>query len=446
MSIINLLFILILIIISAYFVAAEFAIVKVRKTKIDQLASDGNKNAKAVQKILTHLDGYLSTTQLGITIVSLIIGWIGEPAIGHLLHPVITALHLPKELGTSLSIIVAFVLITFFHVVLGELAPKSFAIQKAEAISLAIARPLIVFNTIMYPFIWILNQSSMLFAKLLGLSPAAENETAHSEEELRLIVSESYKNGEINSTEMEYVNNVFDFDDRVAKEIMIPRTEIICLFSENTLEENIAILKEEKYTRYPVADTDKDHILGYVNIKDIFTDYLQEKTRPINQYIRPVAIAIENMPVNELLKKMQTNKTHMAIVVDEYGGTAGLVTIEDILEEIVGEIQDEFDIEELPDVRKINGKALRIDGKVLISDINAMFGLDIDDTDIDTIGGWVLSNEVDAQKGTVIPYGDYAFEVTRIEGHQIKEIELKKLNDEAISIMTHRDLSTEKAL
>ncbi|MFC4617684.1 hemolysin family protein [Camelliibacillus cellulosilyticus] len=428
MNIINIVFIIFLIVISAYFVAAEFAIVRVRKTKIDQLALNGNKNALAVQKILLELDTYLSTTQLGITIVSLIIGWLGEPTIGHLLQPIFTALHLPEAAARSVAVILAFVVITFFHVVLGELAPKTFAIQKAEAICLFIARPLILFSTVMYPFIWLLNGSSRLFVRLFGLTPATEAETAHSEEELRLILSESYQSGEINRSEMEYVNKIFDFDDRVAKEVMVPRTEIVCLFVENTLEENLDILREEKYTRYPVAETDKDHILGYVNIKDIFGDYLHNKHRMMKDYIRPATIAMENTPVDELLKKMQGNKSHMAIIVDEYGGTAGLVTIEDILEEIVGEIQDEFDLDEQPDIRNLNDEKIIIDGKVLISEINDRFDLDLDDTTIDTIGGWILSRDVDAVKGTKIVYGPFEFTVINIDGHQIKEIEVRKLN------------------
>lgn len=428
MNIINIVFIIFLIVISAYFVAAEFAIVRVRKTKIDQLALNGNKNALAVQKILLELDTYLSTTQLGITIVSLIIGWLGEPTIGHLLQPIFTALHLPEAAARSVAVILAFVVITLFHVVLGELAPKTFAIQKAEAICLFIARPLILFSTVMYPFIWLLNGSSRLFVRLFGLTPATEAETAHSEEELRLILSESYQSGEINRSEMEYVNKIFDFDDRVAKEVMVPRTEIVCLFVENTLEENLDILREEKYTRYPVAETDKDHILGYVNIKDIFGDYLHNKHRMMKDYIRPATIAMENTPVDELLKKMQGNKSHMAIIVDEYGGTAGLVTIEDILEEIVGEIQDEFDLDEQPDIRNLNDEKIIIDGKVLISEINDRFDLDLDDTTIDTIGGWILSRDVDAVKGTKIVYGPFEFTVINIDGHQIKEIEVRKLN------------------
>lgn len=433
MSTVNLLLILLLIVISAYFVAAEFAIVKVRKTRMDQLALDGNKNAKAVQKILNQLDGYLSTTQLGITIVSLIIGWIGEPVVGHLLHPLFVWLDLPEAAMRSVSAVLAFLIITFFHVVLGELVPKSFAIQKAEAISLFVARPLIIFHTIAYPFIWLLNGSSRLFVRLFGLPPATENEAAHSEEELRLILSESYKSGEINRTEMEYVNNIFDFDERVAKEVMTPRTEIVCLFLENSMEENLDILKGEKYTRYPVAKEDKDQIVGYVNIKDIFDDVLHQRRRSINEFIRPVTNVTENTPVNEIMKKMQGKQSHMAIVVDEYGGTSGLVTIEDILEEIVGDIKDEFDLEEQPEVRNINEETIIIDGKVLIADINDMLGLDLDDTNIDTIGGWILSKEVDAVKGTAIPYGQYLFEVSHIEGHKIKEIVVKRANKAVIA-------------
>ncbi|WLD92168.1 hemolysin family protein [Alkalihalobacillus sp. AL-G] len=427
MEVFNLFMIVILIILTAFFVAAEFAIVKIRKTKIDALAAEGNANAIAVQKVISNLDGYLSACQLGITITALGLGWLGEPTIEDLLHPLFVGMGLSEPVTTTLSFAIAFALITFLHVVFGELAPKSFAIQKAEAISLLLAKPLILFSKVMFPFIWTLNGAARVLVRMFGLPPANEHEAAHSEEELRMILSESYKKGEINKAEMEFVNNVFEFDERMAKEIMIPRTEMMCLFLEDSFEENLSIMKKEKYTRYPVAFDDKDKILGVVNVKEIFNDYISDKNKPLNEYVRPVAHVSETAPIKELLKKMQKSRSHMAIVMDEYGGTAGLLTVEDIVEELVGEIQDEFDIDEKPMIQKVDKNKTIVDGKVLIAEVNEKLGTTIDNTEIDTIGGWILSEKMEAEKGTTIEKDGYQFTVTENDGHQIKELEIKKV-------------------
>ncbi|MGA9287747.1 MAG: hemolysin family protein, partial [Anaerobacillus sp.] len=243
MEFIKIIVVLLLIVLTAFFVASEFAIVKIRRTRIDSLASEGNKKAKAVQKVLGNLDGYLSACQLGITITALALGWLGEETVEQLLHPLFELINLPDSIATPVTIALAFAIITFLHVVLGELAPKTFAIQKAESISLILAGPLIWFYRIMYPFIWALNGSARTVVKMFGLPSANEHEQAHSEEELRLILSESYKSGEINKSEMEFVNNIFEFDERMAREIMIPRTEMTCLFLDNSTEENLEIMK-----------------------------------------------------------------------------------------------------------------------------------------------------------------------------------------------------------
>ncbi len=427
LEIIKIIAVLLLIVLTAFFVASEFAIVKIRRTRIDSLAREGNKKAKAVQKVLGNLDGYLSACQLGITITALALGWLGESTVEQLLHPLFELIDVPEAIVSPLTIALSFSIITFLHVVLGELAPKTFAIQKAEKVSLLLARPLIWFYWIMYPFIWALNGSARGVVKLFGLHSANEHEQAHSEEELRLILSESYKSGEINKSEMEFVNNIFEFDERMAREIMIPRTEMTCLFVNNTTEENLEIMKNGKYTRYPVADGDKDKIIGVVNIKEILTQYKWGEELILNDYIHPINHVIETSPIKTLLKKMQESHNHIAIVVDEYGGTAGLVTVEDILEEIVGEIQDEFDFDEKLPIREDgNGKTI-VDGKALITDINELLGTSLDHTDVDTIGGWVLTHDIEPEQGTTFTVNNYEFTVREIDGHQIKELEIKKL-------------------
>jgi CBS domain containing-hemolysin-like protein len=425
----NLLIIALLIAFTAFFVAYEFAIVKIRSTRIDQLVSEGNKNAIAAKMIVTNLDEYLSACQLGITVTALGLGWLGEPTVELILHPLISYFNIPESISGITSFILAFASVTFIHVVVGELAPKTFAIQKAEEVTLLFARPMILFYKIMYPFIKALNGSARFIVGIFGLKPASEHEVAHSEEELQLIISESYKSGEINQSEYKYVNNIFEFDDRNANEIMVPRTEIIAFDISQSLNECLQIVTEENYTRYPVIDREKDNIVGMVNMKEVFTEYIRGKNveTSIQEYVRPVIQVLESIPIHDLLLKMQKDRVHMAILMDEYGGTAGLVTVEDILEEIVGEIRDEFDADEVPEINKISENKTIVEGKVLIDEINDLFGLDLDDSDMDTIGGWILSEKMDVVEGDKVRYDDYEFKVLEIDGYHIKSLEILKI-------------------
>jgi len=428
---VNLLIIAILLAFTGFFVSYEFAIVKVRSTRIDQLVSEGNKTAVVAKSIVSNLDEYLSACQLGITITALGLGWLGEPTVDQIIHPLLITLHLPDSVASITSFILAFACVTFIHVVVGELAPKTFAIQKAERLTLIFARPMMLFYKIMYPFIQALNGSARFIVGLFGLKLASEHENAHSEEELQLIISESYKSGEINQSEYKYVNNIFEFDDRVAKEIMVPRTEIVAFDQNQTLKECLEIVSRENYTRYPVIDGEKDNIVGMVNMKEVLTEYIKgmNMNASICQYVRPVIQVIESIPIQNLLVKMQKERVHMAILIDEYGGTAGLVTVEDILEEIVGDIRDEFDGDEVPDINQISENKTVVDGKVLIEDVNDLFGLDIDHTDMDTIGGWIMSEKIDVIQGDKILYNDYEFTILVVDGYHIKSLEIVKLEE-----------------
>lgn len=429
MDIINLVLIAILIALTAFFVASEFAIVKVRSTRIDQLVEEGTANAIHAKRVISNLDEYLSACQLGITMTALGLGWIGEETVERILRPVFNQFNIPDSATHLLSIVIAFSFITFIHVVVGELAPKTLAIQKAEKVTLLFARPLILFNKLMYPFIWVLNGSARLLTRMFGLKAVSEHDIAHSEEELRIIVSESYKSGEINQSEFKYVNKIFEFDDRIAKEIMVPRTEIATLSKTDTIQEFLNILSEEKYTRYPVIDGDKDHVIGMVNIKELFTqmvDKSYQSTQTIERFIRPIIRVIDSIPIHDLLLKMQKERIHMAILMDEYGGTSGLVTVEDILEEIVGDIRDEFDLDEVPDIRKIKDDHYIIDAKVLISEINDLLGVTIDDEDIDTMGGWILTENYEAKQGDILKHGAYHFKIKEMEEHHVCYIEIYK--------------------
>jgi CBS domain containing-hemolysin-like protein len=433
LDIFNLVLIAILIALTAFFVTSEFAIVKIRSSRIDQLIEEGNSMAVSVKKVISNLDEYLSACQLGITITALGLGWIGESTIHRLIEPLFFKMAIPESATQVLSVGIAFAAITFLHVVVGELAPKTLAIQKAEWITLTVSRPLILFYKVMYPFIWALNGSARVVSGIFGLKPVLENEIAHTEEELRIILSESYKSGEINQSEFKYVNKIFDFDNRIAKEIMVPRTEMVSMAKEDTLESLLKVIREEKFTRYPVIDGDKDHIIGLVNIKEIMTDLIGNETvsaQTLENYIRPIIRVIETIPIHDLLVKMQKEQMHMAILMDEYGGTSGLVTVEDILEEIVGEIRDEFDMDEIPMIRKIKENHYIIDSKVLVSEVNDLLGIEIDDEDVDTIGGWILTENYEAKEGDIILHESYSFKILEMDEHHIKYIEvIKKVSD-----------------
>ncbi|GEK35382.1 UPF0053 protein YhdP [Kurthia sibirica] len=415
---------------SAFFVATEFSIVKVRTTKIDQLIAEGNTKAIKAKKVISSLDEYLSACQLGITITSLGLGWLGAETIAMVLKPIFDLIAVDASVMTVVSYIVSFSIVTFVHVVVGELAPKTLAIQKAEAVAIHTAPVLILFHNVMYPFIKILNSSANGLAALFGIRGANDSEVAMTEEELRIILSDSLKGGEINQSEYKYVDNIFDFDDRTAKEVMVPRTEIVGIDKELTLKEVFDLMGVEQYTRYPVIDGDKDHVLGLVNMKHLLTAYIRNPEvngiKPITSFMRPVIRVFETSPISDLLLKIQRERIHMAILMDEYGGTSGLVTIEDIIEEIVGDIRDEFDADEVPEVRIIGENHYIVDAKMLLENVNDILNITIEDDDIDTIGGWFMTQNFDAKEGEKVVNQGYEFIVKELDGHHLIYLEIMK--------------------
>ncbi|MCY8231046.1 hemolysin family protein [Priestia endophytica] len=427
---IKLVSLILLLICSGFFVASEFAIVKVRASQLDQRIKEGNKQAIAAKKLVTHLDEYLSVCQLGITLTSLGLGWLGEPTIHRLLLPLFEKIGLAASLSSTISFVVSFALVTFLHVVTGELAPKTFAIYKAEKIVMFTATPLIWFYRIFYPFIWFLNTSARVLARMFGFKAVGENEMVHSEEEIRLLIAESYRGGEINSSELQYVQNVFEFDNRLAREIMVPRTEMFVLQLEKSLQENLQEIKQHKFTRYPVVHgDDKDQIVGMVNVKDLYNDILMKKKSPnvnLSRYVRPVIQVIDSVAIHDLLLQMQKENAHLAVLFDEYGGTSGIVTLEDIVEEIVGEIRDEFDIHELPYIEKVDDSTVLLDGKVLIAKVNELLDLSLEDDEVDTISGWLLMQNYDVKEGDTVSYDDHVFfTVKEMNGKSIQKVEVK---------------------
>ncbi|WP_274309634.1 hemolysin family protein [Solibacillus daqui] len=432
-TVINLIIFAVLIALTAFFVATEFAIVKVRQSRIDQLVAEGKTGSLAAKNVTTHLDEYLSACQLGITVTALGIGMVGESTFEFILHPLFDAIGIPTDYVHWFTLGGAFFLATFFHVVVGELAPKTIAIQKAEAITLAFAKPIQLFYKLMFPLIWLLNGSARVLLKAFGMQPASEHELSHTEEELRLLLSESYKSGEINMTELKYVNNVFEFDDKIAREIMVPRTDIVGFDITATFEEVLTQISEERYTRYPVYDGDRDNILGFLNIKDFLTlgmnNRIVSASFKLEDYINPMIRIIETTPIQNLLQIMQKKRIHIAILLDEYGGTSGMVTVEDILEELVGEIRDEFDDDEIPNIRKIGDDHYLIYSKVLVDDVCKLLHLDIEDPNIDTIGGWYFANMPELQSDESFIFENYEFKIHEIDGLQIQYLDVKKLHD-----------------
>ena len=425
-TIISLITFFLLIALTTVFVGSEFALVKVRSTRIEQLVEEGNRSAKIVKKMIANLDYYLSACQLGITVTSLGLGWLGEPTFEKLLHPLFDLLHLPDALTTTISFVISFIAVTYLHVVLGELVPKSFAIQHTEQLALLYSRPLYYFGNIMKPLIWLMNGSARVIVRMFGFDPDAQSD-AMSEEEIKIIINNSYNGGEINQTELAYMQNIFSFDERHAKDIMVPRTQMVTLNEPFNVDELLETIKEHQFTRYPITeDGDKDHVKGFINVKEFLTEYASGKPIKIANYIHELPMISETTRISDALIRMQREHVHISLIIDEYGGTAGILTMEDILEEIVGEIRDEFDDDEVNDIVKLDDTTYQINGRVLLDDLNEQYGIEFEDSeDIDTIGGWLQSRNTNLQKDDYVDTEYDRWVITEIDNHQIIWINLK---------------------
>lgn len=426
----NLFLVMILVLLNGFFVAAEFSLVKVRQSRLTQLVKEGNRRATYALKVNHRLDTYLSATQLGITLASLGLGWVGEPAISELLiEPLMYSMGVSDEtLIRSISVAVGFAIITFLHIVIGELAPKSLAIQKSEASSLWLSAPLLFFYRLFFPVIWLLNSAANGLLKMMGIEPASEAEAAHSEEEIRILMNESAKSGVIDKDEMKLMDNLFNFADMLAREVMLPRTDMDCLYTNLSWEENMKIVAETKHSRYPVAVEDKDQIIGFVHLTDLL---LPEPGRPLvlEEMVRPILNVPESMEVSHVLKLMQKKHSQVTLVVDEYGGTAGLLTAEEILEEIVGDLHDEFE-DERDEVERIAEGIYSVDGRLLIEEVNDLMGIEIEDDEVDSIGGW-LFKELDGvpAKGKKMRVENVLFEIAEASRLRITRVKVIRVPD-----------------
>lgn len=340
--------VILLVLLNGFFVASEFALVGVRKTRIEELVRKGNPTAKLVQKALQNLDTYISATQLGITIASLALGWIGEPALAHFIEPNLIFLDKQAAIVTahSLSVAAAFSLITVLHIILGELAPKTIALQRAESTSLFLIVPLTAFAAVFRPFIWILNEAGGLVVRLIGLEPPIGHQLVHSEEEIKMILSQSEEGGAIPRDEAEMVYNIFKLGDTTVKQIMVPITDIIAFNVSTPLKEIVKTAKKNLHSRFPVYKKSIDTIVGFIHVKDIYPQYLkggENLKLSETDIIRKIITVPQGKKVDMVLVEMKRKRVHIAIVNNENGKTAGMITLEDVIESVIGEIEDEFE-------------------------------------------------------------------------------------------------------
>jgi CBS domain containing-hemolysin-like protein len=382
---------LVLVLLNGFFVAAEFAIVKIRASQLEQKAQEGNPMAILSKKIVANLDGYLAATQFGITLASLGLGWIGEPVVSKILISgmELVGISLDPELAHQIALPTAFAIITVLHIVFGELAPKSIAIQRPEATTLFLSYPLHAFFIVFRPIVWILNGIANFILKGVGITPSHGSEV-HSSDELRYLVQQQKESGMIEAADYDLIKNAFNFSERIAKQIMIPRPQVFGLDINDFDEAKLEKVIEEGYSRIPVYEDTLDNIVGVLHLKDLLLKMRQGKEIVLTELIRPISTVHESKPIGKLLRDFQVNRQQMAVIIDEYGGVDGIVTMEDILEELVGEIQDEYD-NELPIVKNESDNTYTVLGSASITDINDKLPHDISkESDYETLAGYLI--------------------------------------------------------
>jgi CBS domain containing-hemolysin-like protein len=415
---------LLLVLLNGFFVAAEFALVKLRPTQLEPFLVRGSRAARLVKHMLDHLDAYLSASQLGITLASLALGWVGEPAFAWIVEPVVRLIPgVSDGFVRSASITAAFVVITVLHIVIGEQAPKSFAIRRPQPTSIWVAFPLYAFYFVSFPLIWLLNKASIGLLRLLGLRPAAEGEMEHTEDELRLLLAASGKNR--SRTKHELLDNVFELSHRNARQVMVPRADVVYLSTARSVEENLALARQSGHTRFPLCEGDLDKVLGLVHIKDLFR--APAVPSDLAQIARPLKFVPETITLDKLLTRMRSERMHVAAVLDEYGGVSGIVTLENVIEEIVGEIQDEFDSER-PELVDKGGGVYQVSGSMLVVDLEDALGRELSPRDEDTVGGVVLTELGRRPRvGDRVRVGPAELEVQEVLGNRIRALRLTLL-------------------
>jgi len=435
-DLIRIFIVFLLVLANGFFVIAEFALVSVRRTRIAELVAQGDNSAHWVHKAIHDPDRFIAATQLGITLASLGLGWIGEPALGHLLQPVVQLFPaaIESEVSHSISSGLAFAFITFLHVVVGELAPKSIALQHPERAALLVAKPTVWTEWLFRPAIWALNGAGNLVLKYVGIEPASGHELVHSVEELKMLVTASAEGGLVEDEAEDMLYAIFDFGETLVRQVMIPRTEMIAVPQHTPIEQLLDIAVNQPFTKLPVYRDNLDQIVGIVHLKDILRAMhgLIQDASNARTIMREAIFIPETAHVNALLNQFRRRKQHIAIVLDEYGGTAGVVTLADLLEEIVGEVSDPFDRE--PEIQPLPDGSSLIDGLTLIEDVNEQLGLELDDPHYDTIAGYMLGKlERLASVGDSIQVNDLCLKVEALDGLRIARVSLEPVTHDTPS-------------
>ncbi len=425
----NWLIVFILLLINGFFVAAEFAIVRARKTKIEQLTKDGNVDAKLALKALEDMNFFIAAVQVGVTIASIGIGWFGSPTVEMMLKPILEEFPSAQAYIAPITAVVAFLVMTFLHVVIGEQVPKCIALQYPEKISLYVAKPMDLFMTISKPFVWILNVACNSILKLFRI-PVNSARVVHTIEDLDLLVDTSYDEGVLNETEKDMLHNMFNFSDLTAREVMIPRTDMVCVPIDMPFDELNKLAKDNQYTRYPVYDGDIDHITGLIHVKDLYSLSIEDKETSVESIQRKILLVPETMTLDNLVREFKKNKSQMAVVVDEFGGTSGIITLEDVFEEIFGDVQDEFDEETEFDIKELKPNHYLANGMLRLDELADYFDIPdekLDDEDVDTIAGLVVKELGRlAQLDDVVKYNEFTFTVKEIDGARITKLLIVK--------------------
>ena len=425
---------------NGFFVAAEFSLVKVRQTRIDELSAEGKSSARVVQQELRHLDTYIAATQLGITLASLALGWIGEPSLAHLVEPLFTfaGATVAGEISHSVAIAISFFLITLFHIVLGELVPKSIALQSSEKTALFVARPLRLFARLFHPFIVLMNGIGSLVVQAFGLRFTGEHASVHSIKEIEMLIAQSRKAGLLDNQEEVLLRRVFVFGEKTAQHVMTPRTEIVGVSCDITLEQLREKVAGERFTRLPVYDGTLANILGVAHIKDVLAQLSKRRSGEsfsMLNILRPVLAVPKTTSILKLMAQMQNRQSHLAVVIDEYGETAGIVTLEDILEEIVGEVQDEFDIPEegvRPDVEMLAEGVYSVDGRMSVSAFTERFGVEFGNVRSETVAGYALETLGRIPKvGESFLLEAYRFRVESMDHLRIARLRVEQIKHDA---------------
>ena len=427
--VLKLLAVLFLVLANGFFVATEFSLVTLRRTRIEQLVSEGNGGARVIERIMQNPNRLLSATQLGVTMASLALGWVGEPTLAQVIVPALD--WIPGEaiqpVAHTIATIIAFAGITYFHIVIGELAPKSMALQRTEGTAMAIARPIDFFLTIFRPIIWVLNWSGRAVLNAFGLTGMMGHEAVHSEEELKMILNASQEGGVLEPEETRMLHRVFAFTDTPVRHVMIPRTEMASVPADADMDEVLQLIEQTGHTRLPVYEKTPDNIIGMVHSKDLLHLLNHPLTKPFNlrDFLREIYSVPEGRPIDDVLAEMRRRHVQMMVIIDEYGGTAGLVTLEDLLEEIVGDVEDEFDPNAPQSIAPQPDGSTLVDGLLTLDDVNERFGLGLESEDYDTIGGIIfglLGRK--PELGDEVRLDGYLAQVAALDGLRIATVRL----------------------